>query len=85
MKLDESETPVTIWERVLLSIPAILVRRNSGEGSVYMLNKNLPAKKPFIQIGPEQSAEYVVMIIRSGQSCHFYGKPSVRYFQVRSS
>ena len=33
MKLDENETPVTIWERVLSSIAAILVRRNGGEGS----------------------------------------------------
>ena len=41
VKLDESETPVTIWERVPSSIPAILVRRNGGEGSVYMLGENL--------------------------------------------
>ena len=85
VKLDESETPVTIWKRVPSSIPAILIRRNGGAGSVYMLGENLPAKKPFIQTGSEQSAEYVLMIIRSGQSCHFYGEPSVRYFQVRSS
>ena len=78
------ETPVTIWERVPSSIPAIFVRINGGEGSVYMLGENLLAKKLFLQTGPEQRAEYVLMIIRSGQSCHFYGEPSVRYFQARS-
>ena len=85
VKLDENETPVIIWERVPSLIPAILVRRNGEEGSVYMLGKDLPAKKPFIQTGSEQNAEYVFIIIRSGQLCHFYGEPSVRYFQVCSS
>ena len=57
----------------------------SGEGSVYILDKNLPAKKPFIQTGPEQTTEYILIIRRSDQLYYFYREPSVRHFQVCSS
>ena len=80
-KLDESETPVSIWTPVPSTIPAVLVRRNGGAGSVYIIGENLPTKEPFLQTGPSQSAGYVLMIIKKNQSCHYYGKPSVRYFQ----
>ena len=63
MELDESETCITIQERVPSSIPAILVRRNGGEGSIYNLGEDLPAKNPFIQAGHKQSAKSFVWVV----------------------
>lgn len=56
---------------------ALLVQIDGGVGAVYVHGNELD----IVMTGPDRGAGWWLIILRQGQSCRFYGQPSVRYFR----
>ncbi|KAK4893658.1 hypothetical protein LTR49_028477 [Elasticomyces elasticus] len=57
---------------------AVLIRRDSGPGSVVVAGHGTGANKPHVITGQGQGS--VVIFVQKGQSCIIYGSPSIRVF-----
>lgn len=56
---------------------ALLVQIDGGVGAVYVHGNELD----IVMTGPDRGTGWWLIILRQGQSCRFYGQPSVRYFR----
>lgn len=56
---------------------ALLVQIDGGVGAVYVHGKELD----IVMTGPDRGTGWWLIILKQGQSCRFYGQPSVRYFR----
>lgn len=83
--LDTTETIGKDIEIVDASFPAVLVRRDSAGGAVYVSGPGTPKEEPRVRTGPDQPRGAVILVIKPGQTCVVLGQPSVRYFRPRSS
>ena len=82
--MDTEEKVGTDFEVVDSSCPAVLVRRDSGGGAVFVAGPGIPETEPRVRTGPEQGAGFAILIIKPGQTCMFLGRPSVRVFRSSS-
>lgn len=67
----------TDFEIVDSTVCAILVKKDGSRGAI------TGGTFDNIVTGPTQGTGYVIIVLRSGRSCMFYGTPSVRYFRRR--
>jgi len=81
--LDATETIGTDFQTVDPSIPAILVQKTSAGGAVRVTGLGTPKEVPNVVTGPNYSG-VVIVVVKSGQDCMFFGSPLVRYFRRRS-
>ena len=64
------------FEIVDSTVCAIFVKKDGGAGAITGGIDNIVTR-------PKQGSGYVIIVLRSGRSCMFYGTPSVRYFRRR--
>lgn len=55
---------------------ALLVQIDGGVGAVYVHGNKLD----IVMTGPDRGRGWWLIVLEPGQSCRFYGRPSVRYF-----
>lgn len=55
---------------------ALLIQIDGGVGAVYIHGNELD----IVMTGPDRGAGWWLIVLEPGQSCRFYGHPSVRYF-----
>ncbi|KAL8855457.1 MAG: hypothetical protein Q9178_007890 [Gyalolechia marmorata] len=75
--LDPRETTGTDFESVDSAVCAILVKKDGGAGAV------TSGTFENVVTGPKQGTGHVIIVLKSGKNCMFYGTPSVRYFRRR--
>jgi hypothetical protein len=56
---------------------AVLVQKDGGAGAVHVHGNKLD----IIMTGPDQGEGWWLIVLEPGQSCRFYGQPSVQYFR----
>jgi hypothetical protein len=74
--IDSEPTVGKRFEMVDSSVCAILVYKHSADGAVRL---NAPGM-PNVVTGPDESG-FDIVIIKPGQTCRFFGTPTVRYFR----
>lgn len=59
-------------------VGAVLVRKHGGAGAI--------SGGPYqtILTGPTERAGYLLVIVKPGERCIFYGSPTIRYLRSRS-
>ena len=82
VQLDDTETVGIDFQSVHQSIPAVLVRKNSSGGAVFITGPGTP-QPDRVRTDPTHKG-YDILIIKEKQTCSFLGAPSVRYFRPRS-
>lgn len=55
---------------------AVLLQIDGGAGAVYVHGNKLD----IVMTGPGHGRGWWLIVLKPGQSCRFYGQPSVRYF-----
>lgn len=79
--IDPKETIGTTFETVDPLVRAILVKKHGGGGAVRVFGDTIRN----VVTGPNQAVGFIVVVVRSGETCRLFGNPSVRYFRRRNS
>lgn len=75
--LDSNKTTGTDFESVDLAVFTIFVRKDGSTGAVIV------GTFDNVVTGPKQRTGYIIIILKSGKSCMFYGTLSIQYFCLR--
>ena len=78
--MDSQETIGTNFEKVDISVRAILVRKDCAEGAVRVFGNDIWN----VVTGPKENG-FVILRLSEGEYCRLLGTPTVRYFRRRSS
>lgn len=65
------------------TVSAVLVRKDSADGAVYVSGPGTMKEVPWVRTGPDKGKGVVILIIKTGQTCVILGSSVVRYFRPR--
>ncbi|RAK99638.1 uncharacterized protein BO80DRAFT_120230 [Aspergillus ibericus CBS 121593] len=64
------------------SVCAVLVHRRGAEGAVRVTGPGTPHPIPNVITGPSENG-WDIIAVKEGQTCMFFGNPTVRFFKVK--
>ncbi|KAF7509568.1 hypothetical protein GJ744_007968 [Endocarpon pusillum] len=79
--IDPKETIGTDFGTVASSVCAVLVKKHGAAGAIRVFGEEVTN----VVTGPTEGTGFVIVIIKPGEDCRLFGKPSLRYFHRRSS
>jgi len=69
------------FEKLDASVCAVLVKIHGDGGAVRVYSSPMQN----VVTGPKRGTGYIIVVIKSGETCRLFGTPSVRYFRRSSS
>ncbi|EEQ28598.1 hypothetical protein McanMca71_005376 [Microsporum canis] len=64
-----------------LVVPALLLKVHGGAGAVYIHDESAELVDR-VKTGPDERQNFQIILLKEGQNCRFYGRPTVWYFRI---